>query len=800
MSTYTVDLEANNLLNNETVDYTASPFKLKDSFKMHCIVVENHETEELIAFYDGETILLDGRNYQTAGVYGTYTLSDYKPVEYTHFQLKDFPSWLEQVKMSSVVGHNIINYDLLVFKMYYKIPYTVGIDGKDTFGNKDVVIEDTLVTAKTLEPDRFGGNSLDELSKKVGVRKVQFRKSIKKEDRFKEFAEDMLYYCIRDVKANTAVYKWLESEKSGWDWSDPILTEKLIAEIVTRQEHRGFKFFEDRAVAAVKELDELKHKSRETVNPVLPKRNATKTFMKDYTPPKIQFKANGEHSANLVKFVSKFGGKFETEAKDCRKVSLLGKAYDLPLPLEPLVTEMPMDIDNSSYIKSWLMRDFGWQPLEWKEKDLSKHSKFKYRLSWEEFEPAVDRYVKQTEEFGWGVDRAERLRTTPENIAKALFDLFRKGRPCKVLTSPSFTVGQNKDLCSNLEKISSKFPYAKMVVEYYTYKHRRSAILGGGAELDDDTDAEKGYMANVRDDGRIATPADTCGAASARMKHRVVANVPRPTSLYGAPLRNLFGVDEDFIQVGYDFDSLEARIESHYCWLFDETKKYCESLLQAKPNDVHTLTAKQISGIINEAFSRSNAKSIKYGVSYGASVQRVAKIVGCDMATAKQIFDAFWEAAKPLERFKNFVSSQWETKFDKKYIKGVDGRKVMTRSQHSLVNYSFQNAGVMAAKRAAIIHEHKLRQEGLVVDFFSEDWKNKEFFQQLIMYHDESQGEVSKSLVKFKTFPYTEENEEEVAKIALQWKEATEKSSGKILSDVGHTRPHPALRQLTNPL
>lgn len=63
-------------------------------------------------------------------------------------------------------------------------------------------------------------------------------------------------------------------------------------------------------------------------------------------------------------------------------------------------------------------------------------------------------------------------------------------------------------------------------MEYLTYKHRRNSILGGGLEWDEEEEAEKGYMAYIREDGRIPTPADTCGAATSRMKHRVCANIP----------------------------------------------------------------------------------------------------------------------------------------------------------------------------------------------------------------------------------------------------------------------------------
>src|SRR5690606_13364532 len=105
-------------------------------------------------------------------------------------------------------------------------------------------------------------------------------------------------------------------------------------------------------------------------------------------------------------------------------------------------------------------------------------------------------------------------------------------------------------------------------------------------------------------------------------------------------------------------------------------------------------------------------------------------------------------------------------------------RKIPTRSAHSNINSLFQSAGVICAKRAMVLHYKKLEAEGFPVDFFVDDWRNMEFVQQLIAYHDESQCEVSNTLVQLKGFDSEEK--------AGRWKAACEKSTGKILSDIAH--------------
>ena len=59
----------------------------------------------------------------------------------------------------------------------------------------------------------------------------------------------------------------------------------------------------------------------------------------------------------------------------------------------------------------------------------------------------------------------------------------------------------------------------------------------------------------------------------------------------------------------------------------------------------------------------------------------------------------------------------------------------MTRSKHSLVNALFQSAGVICAKRTMVYQDIAFREAGISVDFWKEDWKNKDYIQQLIAYH-----------------------------------------------------------------
>lgn len=819
MSKFTWDIEATALLNNDTIDYLASPYRLKDTFGMHCICLENHETGEIIAFHDGPKYIFDGRPYEESDGKYTYVLKEYVAQEYTHFPLADFPDFVNhtgkfadkpEYLVEMAVAHNGINYDHLAVKLYYGLNYSVKYN---TWGDSKVKIIDTLILSKVLNPDRKvdgkPGHNLNALSKKAGGDvKIDFRKEIPEGERFKTFAADMLYYCIYDNKATTAVYHYLMEEWGDYKkWQEPFDLEQRIADIITRQEHRGFKFNMQQAEQNLEFLDKEMERLRLLVEPILPPKPATKGYLKDFIPPKLQIKKNGEPTNHIIRFAEKHGGSLEEREGDWWLL-VLDKEFKLPISSEEPICEptIPSTLNDTTHIKNWLV-GLGWVPSEYKDKDLTLKSGSKIKKDPDDLEKGILSYVKQTLESNFCNDRCEHLQADAETLELRIRERLAKGkgRGLKVLTNPCFTKGQEKEICPNLEALGEKFPYATQIVQYLTYKHRRNSILGGGADWEDDEEDQeydKGFLAAVRADGRIATPAATCDAATSRMKHRSVANVPRVTSLFGYEMRNLFGVETPrYFQIGYDFDSLEAKIESHYCWRYEpEPHEYCNALLLEKPNDVHTMMARRITETIGRKFERSPAKSVKYGITYGAQADKVAKTIGSDKYTGQLVFDAFWEAAFPLAQLKEKLNAFW-VNTGKQYVLGIDGRKVPTRSAHAILNSLFQSGGVICAKRAMVIYDDMIEEEGLAVDFFVDDWKNKDFVQQMIAYHDEAQLEVSRNLVEFKWFSKESlgwvkvDDEKEQKKIdaeclakANEWKHNKEKETGQIWANV-HESP-----------
>lgn len=718
------DIEATDLLNSNSVDYTASPYKLKESFKVHCVV-----------FIDIDT------------------LEEFEFVQEDIYKAKQFI--IDNCK--ELIAHNSISYDHMVMMAAYGLDFEIGVfNGEksshyklltDSICGIPFTLTDTLVMSKTLNPDR-PMHSIDYFGRLLGLEKIDWRaKAVElglieynapKGAEFKTYHPEMLIYCKRDCHVGIKVYKYLLNEWGTWNWADAYELEKAVAEIITHQEHRGFKFNSEKAKECVRDLDAKMEELRAIVEPLIPEKPIGKTAAKEFIPCANQFKKNGEPSANILKWIDKHNGTLE-KTDDGYVATIFEKQYKLPIPQEPIVTHVKTNIKDTTFIKGWLVEKFNWQPSQYKERDLTVDSK-KKKLSQEKFIETVERYVEQTLNSPFCKDRCEHLEVRPKDLLAKLLKHDTK-RPLKVYTNPTLTVGMEKEIDPKLLEIGDKFAHAKDISNYLTYSHRRNSILGGNVDPDDvDEEMEKGWLSveRLEQDGRIPTPADTCGCATSRMKHRLVANVSRTTSLYGQQLRELFGsdVESGYYQLGYDFASLEAMIESHYCWRYDdEDKAYCTSLVQEKPNDVHTKTAAKISEVLRREFKRTPAKSVKYCCAYGGQPARVAKTVGCGLEDGRLIHAAYWEAAKPLADLQVRLKTYWETTGGKKFILGLDGRKIPTRSASAIINSLFQSAGVICAKRSMVVHNRKLKEHNLTVNFWKEDWKNKNFVQQMIAYH-----------------------------------------------------------------
>ena len=114
------------------------------------------------------------------------------------------------------IGHNIIGFDAPVIKK------VLGID-LETYGK----VTDTLILSRLFNPIREGGHSLRAFGIKFGFNKLDFKD-------FTKFSQEMLTYCIKDVKLTIKVYNLLQ--KQGVNFSEQSINlEHDVARVIEKQ-------------------------------------------------------------------------------------------------------------------------------------------------------------------------------------------------------------------------------------------------------------------------------------------------------------------------------------------------------------------------------------------------------------------------------------------------------------------------------------------------------------------------------------------------------------------------------------
>lgn len=155
----------------------------------------------------------------------------------------------------------------------------------------------------------------------------------------------------------------------------------------------------------------------------------------------------------------------------------------------------------------------------------------------------------------------------------------------------------------------------------------------------------------------------------------------------------------------------------------------------------NTTNAQAYSDKANRTVSRDEGKGVTYAVLYGAGAQKIADMLGITKEAGQGVIDAFWDSNLGLKRTKEYLEDFWE-RSGKKFIKGIDGRKIWTRSKSALLNCALQSTGAIMMDLAGILLHQKLKDSGLLDKGVA----------RTIYYHDEYQLQIPLDLIKFKWF------------------------------------------------
>jgi DNA polymerase I-like protein with 3'-5' exonuclease and polymerase domains len=230
------------------------------------------------------------------------------------------------------------------------------------------------------------------------------------------------------------------------------------------------------------------------------------------------------------------------------------------------------------------------------------------------------------------------------------------------------------------------------------------------------------WVEAVQEDGRVHGFVIPNGAITGRMTHRNpnMAQVPAVYSPYGKECRACWTVEEGNVLIGVDASGLEIRMLAHY--MNDE--EYTNEILNG---DIHTANQK-----LANLESRDKAKTFIYALMYGAGDEKLGSVVGGSTADGKRARQYFFDNKPTFKSLRDRV----QRASAKNYLKGLDGRKLYVRNQHSALNTLLQGAGAIIMKQALVMLDDVLKLNAVEYKFVAN-------------IHDEWQIEVPKDKADF---------------------------------------------------
>jgi hypothetical protein len=272
-----------------------------------------------------------------------------------------------------------------------------------------------------------------------------------------------------------------------------------------------------------------------------------------------------------------------------------------------------------------------------------------------------------------------------------------------------------------LETISELYPEFAGIAELDLLRRRIAQLATGNQAL----------LKHVGADGNIHGGLIHIGTPHSRAKHLTpnLAQVPnaKKGGAYSTESRALFRHSGDWVMVACDQANLQDRAFGHHLAEYDNGA-YARAFLANE--DMHWRNAIALglipAGTVRDKESklhtavREGAKTFRYGFLFGAGVGRCTEILA-DMvrairniepaytapANGKRARDRFTAATPGLQSLRNKLEKR--VTLDK-WLPGLDGRRIPTRSQYTALNYALASIEAIICKRWLAQSYNELRE------------------------------------------------------------------------------------------
>lgn len=619
------------------------------------------------------------------------------------------------------------------------------------------------------------------------------------------FSVDMYIRCWRDVEIQCDIYEALQDEREAdliecnVDWTGPLATEMEAAFWISYSERDGFPIDVPFAEAKIAEWDEELEAIEDKLLPKMPFRRGT-----DRCGTKINWE---KYQEAFLKFsgLSRIPEGFEWDEDEGNKPQPMWNPFTKAGGLSANLVKYWEGAEATPYVPEEPERFAEPAVLDDDGKVIKKAVRArKARPAKEAKDPVPDAYHDDA-----GLTDPPLVRMDASDVAgpftRIQWDNYNLGSDAQVkefllkYTSwrpTEFTEkGSPKLTEDSFDSIKSDIDpeLGETLRHYLITKSRRTNVKN----FEDPT---KGWLNNVRPDGRVTPINNTMGTPTTRSRHSVIVNVPSGDALHGKDMRRCWVAAETCRQLGIDASAIEARAMAHEIDCEDTRREIVEG-------DFHTAVWETIPDFSS---SRSNTKGVEYALLYGASDAKLgslADVEGCREKFAsieklklrgwikdpeglwrhkrwnpkkpslllkeaqetvcgsiirKRIMEGLQPLGAAIERFVRMS--------EKGYLIAIDGRKLECRSSHSAFNLRLQSTGAIICKTTMNLAMRKLEKEGYLDLSHNHDFrKHVELY---TFYHDELQFGVPEKFydedkifkVDFSEFDLTDKKQKKLAK------------------------------------
>ncbi len=293
-----------------------------------------------------------------------------------------------------------------------------------------------------------------------------------------------------------------------------------------------------------------------------------------------------------------------------------------------------------------------------------------------------------------------------------------KGKKWKTLPRPEFNWASQRQLCSlfydklelpvqknkktrsvtvddqALETLESKHPVVAKLRELRGHQKIYGSFIEGTLERMVDSRIYPSFNINGTVTGRISS------------SNPNLQQLPRTGGV-----RGIYIPDGDKVIIGADFGQLEIMLAAH----FSQDPVLLELIRSGA--SMHDKTAEELKSF---GVNRQGAKSINFGILYGAMEYKISQIVGCSMEEAKAVLERFWSVYKGLKD----VIYECHSKVDKgepivspfgrrrRFPKHFDNQRTKEAAKRQAFNSLVQGTGADITNRAFYLVSQRLKETG----------------------------------------------------------------------------------------